>query len=248
MKPRGRWQGVLAIVRFNWAFYLVAVVVMIGAGIGAVAASAMVVKFACSLALAGTVWFVFGSLGVSHWIYDRSDLYRWKWLGRALGGREETAWLACHSGFDEVSPALTGLLGNEGMVLDHFDETRMTEPSIHRARKLYPPLPGTIACPYDRWPVEDVSCKVVFGLLAIHELRSEDERAAWFAEAKRCLAPGGRVVIAEHARDLANFIAFGPGFVHFHSPSSWRRCWERAGLHAIDEFRITPWIRIFVLT
>ena len=88
---------------------------------------------------------------------------------------------------------------------------------------------------------------MVFGLLAIHELRSEAERTAWFAEARRCLRQGGRLILLEHTRDFANFLAFGPGFLHFHSPASWRRCWEGAGLQALDEFRVTPWVRIFVI-
>jgi hypothetical protein len=88
---------------------------------------------------------------------------------------------------------------------------------------------------------------LILGLLAIHELRSETERGLWFAEAKRCLRPDGRVVLVEHVRDMANFIAFGPGFVHFHSRADWRRCWETAGFHLADEFCVTPFIRIFVL-
>ena len=123
----------------------------------------------------------------------------------------------------------------------------MTEPSIRRARRIYPPVAGTVQAPFDRWPVSTGSTGIIFGLLAIHELRSEAERTAWFAEAKRCLRRGGRVALVEHTRDLANFIAFGPGFLHFHSPASWRRCWERAGLETLDEFRVTPWIRVFVI-
>jgi SAM-dependent methyltransferase len=132
-------------------------------------------------------------------------------------------------------------------VLDHFDAAQMTEASIRRARQLFPPTPGTLSAAYNAWPVAESSADVVFGLLAIHEFRREPERSAWFAEARRCLRPGGRVVLVEHARDLANFLAFGPGFLHFHSPASWRRAWERAGLRAADQFRVTPWVRVFVL-
>src|SRR6185369_12297714 len=101
---------------------------------------------------------------------------------------------------------------------------------------------------YDAWAVAAESADLVLGLLAIHELRSEAERSAWFAEAKRCLRKGGRVVLVEHLRDIANFLAFGPGFLHFHSPASWRRCWECAGFRSIDEFSVTLFVRIFVLS
>ncbi len=84
-------------------------------------------------------------------------------------------------------------------------------------------------------------------MLAIHELRSDAERSAWFAEAGRCLADGGKVVLVEHVRDLANFVAFGPGFLHFHSVAAWQKSWERGGLNRVDGFRITPFVRVFVL-
>ncbi len=137
---------------------------------------------------------------------------------------------------------------SEWNTLDHYDPERMTEPSIHRARALFPPTPGTLACRYDAWPLPAESADVVFGLLAIHELRAEAERTAWFAEASRSLHNGGRVVLAEHMRGLANFLAFGPGFLHFHSLASWRRCWEAAGLRCLDHFPVTPFVQIIVLT
>ena len=109
------------------------------------------------------------------------------------------------------------------------------------------PPPGTVSAAFDRWPVASQQADVIFGLLAIHELRSESERNTWFAEAKRCLRPGGRVVLVEHIRNFVNFLTFGPGSFHFRSAASWRRCWKHAGLRALDEFRLTPWIRVFVI-
>jgi SAM-dependent methyltransferase len=198
--------------------------------------------------VAGAAYFLFGSLGVSRWVYDRSDLYRWGWLERALRGSALHQVIFCHSGFDESSSELRARFRDvEWRVLDHFDAKQMTEASIRRARAMYPPTPGTLASPYDAWPVLPESADVIFGLLAIHELRSEAERGAWFAEARRCLRKGGRVVLIEHVRDAANFLAFGPGFLHFHSPASWCRCWEQAGFASLDAFRVTPFVRVFVL-
>lgn len=249
MKSRGKYQGVLTIARLNWPFYLAAVCVLIISAGGIFFFSGQAVGWICWLASMGSFYFLAGSLGVSHQIYDRSDLYRWEWLKRAIGTMNHKRVIFCHSGFDEASEALRETLGNpEWLVLDHFDAGRMTEPSIRRARKLFPPVADTVAAPFDRWPVPSDSSDIVFGLLAIHEFRSEPERSAWFAEARRCLHPGGRIVLVEHVRDFANFLAFGPGFLHFHSPKSWRRCWENAGLQLVDEFRVTPWIRVFVLS
>src|SRR6185503_13867465 len=185
---------------------------------------------------------------VSHFVYDRSDLYRWGWLDRALRGVIMRQAIFCHCGFDEASAGLRDRYSDvQWQVLDHFDFKQMIEPSIRRARAMFPPGPGTLPSRYDAWPLPAQSADIVFGLLAIHELRSESERSAWFAESKRCLRKGGRVVLVEHVRDVANFLAFGPGFLHFHSQASWRRCWECAGFRSIDQFCVTPFVRIIVL-
>ena len=238
----------LTIFRFNWPFYLAAAVIFLASLFGLFFTGPTLLKLICGMAAAGTGYFIFVSLGVSHLIYDRSDLYRWRWLQRALQDMTPERFVVCHAGFDEVSEALQHeLVPAERVTLDHFDPARMTEPSIHKARRLFPPTADTIVAAFDRWPLEDARADLVFGLLAIHEFRSVEERSRWFAEARRCLKPGGRIILAEHLRDAANFLAFGPGFLHFHSGANWKRCWEDAGLHAVDEFRITPWIGIFVI-
>ena len=238
----------MTIARFNWPFYVVAMLVLMGSVCVFIVLPGRGVRLACGLAFAGAAYFLFGSLGVSHQIYDRSDLYRWGWLPRALRGAARGQCIFCHSGFDEASCALRERLGDvDWLVLDHFDAVRMTEPSIRRARRMFPPVGGTLPAVFNRWPVASESADVVFGLLAIHELRSEADRSAWFAEARRSLRPGGRIVLVEHVRDLANLLAFGPGFLHFHSLASWRRCWEHAGLRPLDGFKLTPWIRVLVI-
>ena len=206
-------------------------------------------RVASAVGLGCAAYFIFVSLGVSHLVYDCSDLYRWSWLGRVTSWFYRAPSHPCHSGFDETSTHLREKFGEvQWTILDHYDPERMTEPSIRRARSSFPPTPGTLSCRYNAWPSPGISVDVVFGLLAIHELRTEAERSAWFAEARRCLRQGGRIVLAEHVRDAANFLAFGPGFLHFHSLASWKRCWENAGLHSLDQFRITPFVQILVLS
>jgi SAM-dependent methyltransferase len=132
-------------------------------------------------------------------------------------------------------------------VLDHHAPMTTTESSLQRARQR-PPQTWAEAVPHDAWPLVDGGTDAVFAILAIHELREPAQLAAWFREARRCLAPGGRVVLVEHCRDLANFLAFGPGFRHFHAPRTWQRAWQTAGLGCREEFRITPFLRVSVLT
>jgi len=248
MKARTSWQGMTNILRFNLGLYGAAAVVFLAAAAGLILLESLPFQLACAAALVGSGYFLVVSLGVAHLIYDRSDLYRFGWLHRALGDSSVKDAVFCHSGLDEISRELEAALRpDHWTTLDHFDAARMTEPSIRRARRLCPPVEGTIPARFDRWPLESGGTNVVFGLLAIHEFRTETERTAWFAEARRCLGPGGRVVLAEHLRDLPNAIAFGPGFLHFHSAASWRRCWEAAGFRRADEFPVTPWIRFFIL-
>jgi drug/metabolite transporter superfamily protein YnfA len=245
---RGKWQGMLAIVRFNWPFYGVAALVFLGAVAGIFLTRDPWLQALGAAIAAGSGYFVFVSLGVSHLVYDRSDLYRWNWLGRALNGGKRERIVFCHAGFDEASDALRERLADaEWRILDHHDPATMTETSIRRARKLYPPTHGTEASLFGQWSLGDGWADVVFGILAIHELRSVGERAKWFAEAKRCLADGGRIVVVEHVRDAANFLAFGPGFLHFHSVKNWERSWKSEGLRLIDGFRITPFVQVFVV-
>jgi hypothetical protein len=248
MTRRGKWQGMLAIVRFNWPFYAIAFAVVMVSIAAWLLLQRYELKLVCAVTVGLVGYFVVGSLVVSHLVYDRSDLYRWGWLERALNGISLRHAIFCHCGYDEASVALAEKFGAvQWRVLDHFDPRHMTEQSIHRARASFPAAPGTFPSRYDAWPSASNWADAVFALLAIHELRSESERTAWMAECKRSLRDGGRLLLVEHVRDAANLAAFGPGFLHFHSSASWRRCWQRAGLSPIDEFRITPFVRIFVL-
>lgn len=244
---RGRFDGVLNIVRFNWPMFAVTIVAVLALVIGAALTAGWwraVLAFAAAGLAAGT----FVSLAVSHVVYDRSDLYRFAWLTRVFGDRTPSAAVFCQTGFDESSALLRAHTPDTTwMLLDHYDPARMTEPSIQRARRHCPPARGTVAAPHHAWPTTAQQADLVIGMLAVHELRHCDERTAWFREAARTLRPGGRVVVVEHLRDMANLLAFGPGALHFHSAATWRRSWVRAQLRLRSEFRITPWVAVFVL-
>lgn len=248
VKGRTKWQGMWTIVRFNWPFFLVALVSLFACLVATEVWWGTWGGMLSGLAVLGLLYFLIGSLGVSHLIYDRSDLYRFDWLEKALGETKVRRAVFCHSGFDEASGILRDRVSpEEWIVLDHYDEKLMDEPSIRRARRAFPPGENLIAARFDSWPDLAGGADVVFGILAVHELRKPDERVGWFREARRSLAKGGRIVLVEHLRDRANLLAFGPGFFHFHSRDTWRENWEKAGLVLADELGITPWVRCFVL-
>src|SRR5687768_16565468 len=96
MRARGKWQGMLTIARFNWPYYVVAIPVLIASVAGYFLLPAFPLKLVCVIFFLGAAWFVFGSLGFSHYIYDRSGLDKWRWLGRALRGASIRQAVICH--------------------------------------------------------------------------------------------------------------------------------------------------------
>jgi ubiquinone/menaquinone biosynthesis C-methylase UbiE len=133
------------------------------------------------------------------------------------------------------------------VVIDIYDPETMTEPSIARARRLYPATELFQAGQAHRLPLPDTDRDTVFLLFAAHEVRAVDDRTQLLRETRRVLNERGRVVMVEHLRDLPNFLAFGPGFLHFHSGRTWRESIQKAGLQIEQQRRLTPFVRCFVL-
>ena len=236
------------IIRFNWPYYA-------AAGLGVVALPLVVSHLAlpawlrivtyASLALMAA-WLV-TSMVVSWIVYDRSRLMDWDWVLQALGFSPKS-WINLHAGHDESSAALTRIFsGATGRVFDIYDAREMTEGSIAVARRLARNEVPAEAADFRHLPLPRGTIDVAMLLLSAHELRSDESRSALFAELRRVLGPAGRVVIAEHLRDWANFLAFGPGFLHFHSRRAWLRCFSQHRFDVHREFSITPFVRIFVL-
>jgi SAM-dependent methyltransferase len=245
--------GVRQIVRFNWPFYAAA---------GAIAATAPLilprlpgvwwVRIPAGLGFALVAMWLVTSLVASWIVYDRSRLMQWDWVLQALGFAPRS-WINLHAGHDEASEALGAIFANaSGRVFDIFSPSEMTEPSIARARRRSRGTPrrGTVAAEqadYRHLPLPNGTIDVATLLLSAHELRSDQSRSALFTELRRVLGPAGRVVVAEHLRDWANFLAYGPGVLHFHSRRTWVRCFARHRFDIHREFSITPFVRVFVL-
>jgi SAM-dependent methyltransferase len=236
------------IVRFNWPFYAAAIAV--AASVPSAAARlplpflARVSAYAVG-ALVG-LWIV-ASLVASWIVYDGSRLMAWDWVLQALGFSPKS-WINLHAGLDESTPALRAIFKDaSGRVFDIFDPREMSEPSIARARRLARNAVAPEHADFRHLPIATGTIEVATLMLSAHELRSEQARGALFSELRRVLGPGGRVIVAEHLRDWANFLAFGPGCLHFHSRRTWALCFSRHRFDIHREFSITPFVRVFVL-
>lgn len=246
---RGPYQGVLQIVRFNWPMYLTAgIVLVLGTGIALIAPLPKLgqVTLVAGLGLAG-FWLVL-SLLVSHFVYDRSQLHEGDWLTAALPD-SPSRYATLHVGLDEFRGILRAKFPRaESTTIDFFDLAEMTEPSILRARREHAAdLPAPIRADFRALPFPENEFDAAFLIFAAHELRAPASRTKLLQELRRVLQPNGKLLLVEHLRDLANFLAFGPGFLHFHSRAEWLRAITGANLSVIQEFRCTPFVRVFLL-
>lgn len=242
------FEGVSNIVRFNWSYYV----------ISALAFGAATLIFSLqalpwwlrTAALCGGICLIFwtcSSLLVSWYVYDVAGVMRWEWLRDRLNS-PPSRWANVHAGLDESTALLRRLFpGSDGVVIDIYDLATMTEPSIARARRLNPSTEPFKHGRASSLPLPDRDRDAVFLLFAAHEVRAMPDRTNLLRETNRVLNEQGRVVMVEHLRDLPNFLAFGPGFLHFHSGRSWQKSIRKAGLQIEQQNRFTPFVRCFVL-
>ncbi len=243
-----RFEGVFKIVRFNTRFYA-------GSALGLVAvllllSSPLLSGWLRTVALCGALLIAFwtlSSVAVSWYVYDYVGVTRWEWMPARVRLVPQR-WANIHAGLDESTTSLRHLFpGTEGATVDIYDPVKMTEPSIARARRLYPATEPSQAGRAEALPMPDADRDAIFLLFAAHEVRAPEGRTQLFRETCRVLKDSGQVVLVEHLRDLPNFLAFGPGFLHFHSGRSWRSSIRDAGFQVEHESRVTPFVHCFVL-
>jgi hypothetical protein len=240
-----RQSGAARIFLYNWPTY---------AGTWSVAIAVLVclprahptVAWALAAAAGGALLWSFVSLVVSLYIYDRSALAGATWIPPLLPPRART-WASIHAGLDheiDVDAVIPeGCVGR----LDIFDPRFMTASSIRRARERTATARGSSPCSPTALALADEACDTVVIAFTAHEIRDRAARERFFEEIRRCLKPGGRALVVEHLRDLANFVAFGPGFLHFLPRREWLRLARHAGLTVEGESRITPWVMALTL-
>ena len=221
-------QGLRNIVRFNWHFYALALAAgLVLAGAAAWAPFGRWAGVGLALVLAPVV----GSLAVSVYVYDGAGLYALGWLPADVGPAAGRTLLTVSAGFDEISPVLRQRYpAGRLLALDFYDPARHPEVSIARARRAYPPPPGALPVTTEALPLPDHAADAALAFMAAHEIRDPAERAAFFQEIRRVTRPGGPIVVVEHLRDAANFLAYTIGFFHFHSRRAWLATFRAAGL------------------
>ncbi len=240
---RNPYAGVLQILSYNRAFYGVTVLALISVAAVSSRLPFPLQKLAQIGSLVALLWLLV-SLVVSHYIYDRSGLYRLEWLHL-----QPAHCLNIHAGLDETTGLLrTRFPSSTLQVFDIFDPNEMTEPSIAQARKVSSPNTQAEHASWKHLPAASKSADAIFLVFAAHELRRPESRAAFFREVARVLQPEGRLIVVEHLRDTPNFLAYGPGFLHFHSRRAWLATFSAANLHLARERRLNPWVRLFELT
>ncbi|MBA3681688.1 MAG: methyltransferase [Bacteroidetes bacterium] len=242
---RKPFQGVSNIVRFNWQFYVFAAIALLTLFF-AQQILPITLHFYITLFIILSTLAVIMSLSASYYIYDVSNLYTLDWLHFPASVPKKIVTI--NAGFDETSALLVQKYPNACLeVFDFYDPTKHTEVSIERARRAYPSFPGTITISTTNIPLKEDSTDVIFLILAAHEIRNEVERVMFFKQLQKALTLNGKIIVVEHQRDLANFLAYNFGFFHFHSNKTWKNAFQNSNLILEKEFKITPFISTFIL-
>ena len=240
-------QGLRNIIRFNWHFYALAFGLALAVGAVALVLPAPLSYYAWAglgLLLAP----VLVSLAVSGYVYDYAGLYKLGWLPARIAPVPGNRMLTISAGFDELTPLLAQTWpAGQLLAVDFYDPARHTEVSIKRARQAYPPVPGTLQVSTHSLPLPSHSIDYALAFLAAHEVRDAAERAIFFREIARVLKPHGELIVVEHLRDAANFLAYTVGFLHFHSRPAWLATFRAAELRVAQEVKITPFLTAFIL-
>lgn len=184
---------------------------------------------------------------VSAYVYDFSGYYDFHWLTNHVSDPEKIKLITnINAGFDETSFIIKDTFpGSDLKVFDFYNAKRHTEPAIIRARKVSLVYPNTASISSDIIPLDDNSVDIVFLLSAVHEIRSNDEKAQFLKECHRICKPDGKVIMVEHLRDFPNFLAFSVGFTHFFSRSVWKNAFQKAGFTSFRETKFTPFMSVF---
>ncbi|MGB4772276.1 MAG: methyltransferase domain-containing protein [Chitinophagaceae bacterium] len=239
-------SGIYKVVRFNWHFYVIAVVVL-GLLIFFLSNTSGWLNIGGWILVLMAMLSVLISLLVTFYVYDLSGLYDLSWLKHpALGSHASI--INIHAGYDETTELIVSKFPNaEVEVFDFFDPKKHTEVSIQRARILYPSFPGTRNISTEHIPLANKTADLILLIFAAHEIRDDEERRRFFVECGRILKSQGHIVVVEHLRDLPNALAYNIGFFHFHSSHTWEETFKTAGLSVLEKRKINTFVNLYIL-
>ena len=235
----------LALARYNWPLYGVAVISAFVGVFLLLNSISLPVRVLGGLGALTAAWFAAASFLAFHTMFDCSSFLSGNWLPSLLP-RTPKRWVQVSVCLEETTLPMTSLFPQaEGVLFDLFSPNVMTEPAVTRARSTCKRQDAVAATPTslevaDRW------ADVTVITLAAHEVRDRNLRESLFRELNRITVVDGRVVVVEHLRNLNAFLAFGPGFSHFLPRREWLRLASQAGLQFLSEFSMTPFIHVFV--
>ena len=242
---RKPYLGVWNIIRFNRRFFILAITLL--AILYSLAYSfAYLNKYLLAITIILSL-LVITPLLVSWYVYDLSPLYHLNWIG--ANAKHNNTILNINAGFDEITPVLKQKYKEPIIyILDFYNPDKHTEPSIERARKIFPPAKTTIKVSTSFLPFEDCKADYIYLFLAAHEIRDEQERIAFFKELSRVLKPSGCIYVTEHLRNIPNFAAYTIGFFHFYSEHAWLKTFKSSGLILKEQIKNNCFISTFILT
>jgi len=235
-------SGAVRIFRYNWPKYAVTWCAAVAALCYAEHFGGWLLVLGALLALAWSAL----SLAVSHYVYDRSALAGGKWLPALLPANTE-AWATADAGLDAEVALDAVMPGTCVARLDIYDGATVGARSVDRARAITPRAHAATRSSATALALGDGACDVVAVIFTAHEIHDAGVRERFFLEVKRTLRAGGRLLLVEHLRDAPNFLAFGPGFLHFQPRAEWLRLARAAELRVAAETRVTPWVMALAL-
>lgn len=236
------------VLSFNRHFFYIAILSCLIALFVLNFISGTLIQIILMSGIALAVYFMLMSTIASYLLYDHSDLYKLKsWPQKCIPPVYKNSVLA-HAGFDPASKLILEKYPDMNLkVLNFFNENKLTESSIQRAHEYSSTLSSQEFIASDNWKLPIQSQDVVFALSSAHELRNHKDRVSFFKEAKNVITENGRVIVMEQLRNVPNFLCFGFAAFHFFSRKTWLRSFSDAGLVRVNEFALTPFMRVFVL-
>ena len=241
---RSKYQGVSNIIRFNWHFFVLGLIVCFG--FISLYFLLQVSWNSWLLVVAMAIFFSIAiSLITSWYIYDFAGLYDLSWLDI----KNDSPYIAnVNAGFDETTFLLRKLYPNAQVLpFDFYDKKRHTEVSIERARARYLPLADTIWLDSINPLLPNNKFDVVLFFMSLHEIRSKKERVKFLDTISNGLKFDAEIIVVEHLRDWKNMLAYNIGCFHFYSRNTWQSDFSKANLTIVHSASFTPFIRMFKL-